>query len=402
PRPGAGPRTLVADLVIVAGEASGDQLAADLVQRLRRVRPDLRFHGVTGPKMRASGVVSWGGIDTLAVRGLVEVLPALPRILRLKREILARTAALKPVAYIGVDAPDFNLRIERELKAGGLITMHYVAPTFWAWRPERAARFHEAVDHMLCIFPFEPELLAPHQVAATFVGHPLTRARLGQADRKRLKRTLLPEGADLATPIVAVLPGSRDGEVNQHARLMVEAMRNIARALPEVHFAIPLATRSTRLRFETELWARAETLVGQTRLLYGHADYALRAADAAIVASGTATLEAAMLGCPQVVTYRLNPLTAWLIQRKLMTRWVAQPNIVAQADVVPERLQRAATPERLAADVLDLLGDETRRAAMRAAYVRIRELLTVAGEAGEDVLVASVLRVLDRRGASPG
>jgi lipid-A-disaccharide synthase len=391
----------VSDVVIVAGEASGDQLGADLVHRLRQERPQLRFHGVTGPKMRAAGVTSWGDIDTLAVRGLIEVLPALPRILRLKRELIARTAALKPAAYIGVDAPDFNLRVERGLKASGLTTLHYVAPTFWAWRPERAARFHEAVDHMLCIFPFEPALLAPHRVAATFVGHPLTRARLAHADRKRLKRTLLPEGADPATPIVALLPGSRDGEVNQHARLMVDTMQRIAQEIPEVRFAVPLVTRSTRLRFETELWARAEVLVGQTRLLYGHADYALRAADAAIVASGTATLEAAMLGCPQVVTYRLNPLTAWLIRRKLTTRWVAQPNIIAQGDVVPERLQREATPERLAADVLELLRDETRRTAMQAAYAGIREQLTVDGTPGHDVLVETVLRVLDRRQAGP-
>lgn len=391
----------MSDVVIVAGEASGDQLAADLVLRLRQARPGLRFHGVTGPKMRAAGVTSWASIDTLAVRGLVEVLPALPRILRLKRELLARTAALGPLAYIGVDAPDFNLRVERTLKARGIPTLHYVAPTFWAWRLERAARFHEAVDHMLCIFPFEPRLLAPHRLEATFVGHPLTRARLAQADRSRLKRTLLPEGAEPATPLVAVLPGSRDGEVDQHARLMVHAMKRIARELPAVQFAVPLVTRSTRLRFETELWAQAEALVGQTRLLYGHADYALRAADAAIVASGTATLEAAMLGCPQVVTYRLNPLTAWLVRRKLTTRWVAQPNIIAQADVVPERLQREANPERLAVDVLDLLRDETRRAAMQEAYARIRERLAVASEAGHDVLVETVLRVLDRRAGTP-
>ncbi|MCS6997158.1 MAG: lipid-A-disaccharide synthase [Casimicrobiaceae bacterium] len=380
--------------MIVAGESSGDRLAAELVEGVRAQRADVRFHGVTGPRMRAAGVETWEDIETLAVRGLVEVLPALPAIWRLKRQVLANVRELRPALYIGVDAPEFNLRIERLLKARGIRTLHYVCPTFWAWRPGRVRTFRDAVDHMLCIFPFEPEALARHGVPATFVGHPLTKTRWSEAKPARLKRQLLPEAASLQAPLVALLPGSRLAEVEAHAALFVETMKLIAQALPESHFAVPLVTRATRERFERELWHRAETLVPRTRLMFGHADYALRAADVALVASGTATLEACLLDCPQVVTYRLNPVTAWLVRRQLTTRWVAQPNIIAGEGIVPERLQRDATPKRLAEDILGYLRDAARREAVRAHYARVRAALQIDEAKPGERLVATVLKTL--------
>ncbi len=385
------------DIVIVAGEASGDQLAADLMRRLRALRPEVRFHGVAGPAMRSVGIEAWGDIETLAVRGLFEVLPTLPRILRLKRELLARIERLRPALFIGVDAPDFNLRLEYAVKTLGIPTVHYVCPTFWAWRPERVRSFAERIDHMLCIFPFEPQLLQPHGVSASFVGHPLTRAKLIAADRTRLRRPLMPEGredrAD-TTPIVALLPGSRRSEVELHAPLYVDTLIRLAEALPEAIFLVPLITRATRERFQDVLWRRAPEQVQRVRLLYGHADYALRAADVALVASGTATLEAAMLDCPQVVTYRLRWLTYWLIKRKIKTPWVAQPNIIAQREVVPERLQKAATADKLAQDILSLLKQPERMQAMRSAYAEIRSRLAMPGPG--DALAAAVQGLLPR------
>jgi lipid-A-disaccharide synthase len=178
------------DIVIVAGEASGDQLAAHLVEEIARVDPNVRFHGVCGPRMRAAGVTQWFDSQTLAVRGYAEVLTALPRIFKLKRELVAKTLALKPALYIGVDAPDFNLRVEKQLKASGVKTMHYVCPSFWAWRPERAKRFHESMNHMLCVFPFEPALLAAHNVPASFVGHPLAHASAVESSKAHLHESL--------------------------------------------------------------------------------------------------------------------------------------------------------------------------------------------------------------------
>ncbi len=307
----------MSDVVIVAGETSGDQLAADLVERVRRVDPSVQFHGIAGPRMRAAGVSTWIDSETLAVRGYAEVLAALPRILRAKRVLLQHTLDKRPALYIGVDAPDFNLRVERELKAHGIRTLHFVCPSFWAWRPERAARFRDSADHVLCLFPFEPALLAQHQVPATFVGHPLATAPLRHADRERLRRKLEHHDAPAGAPLIAVLPGSRVDEIDRHAELFVAVMKRLSNRFVGARFVVPLVTRETRERFENVLWRDAEALVPQVQLLFGHADFALRAADVALVASGTATLEAAILGVPQVVSYRVSALTAMIVRRKL-------------------------------------------------------------------------------------
>lgn len=383
------------DIVIVAGETSGDQLAADLVERVRALRPDVRFQGIAGPRMRAAGVETWIDSEALAVRGFSEVVAALPRILRTKRDLLARTTALKPALYIGVDAPDFNLRIERTLKRQGLRTLHYVSPSFWAWRPERAARFSRSVDHMLCLFPFEPALLARHGVPATFVGHPLASAPLVGADRSALRRKLDHAGQNPEAPLVAVLPGSRVDEIDRHAPLFVAVMQQLQARFAGARFVVPLVTRETRERFENVLWRDAEALVPQVHLLFGHADFALRAADVALVASGTATLEAAMLGCPQVVSYRVSALTAKIVRRKLTLPFVSLPNILANDWCVPELLQEAATEDSLVNAICGLLRQPALAAATRAAYQSMATALRApASPQGGDRLAETVLSLI--------
>ena len=381
----------MSDVVIVAGETSGDQLAADLVERVRRVDPSVQFHGIAGPRMRAAGVSTWIDSETLAVRGYAEVLAALPRILRAKRVLLQHTLDKRPALYIGVDAPDFNLRVERELKAHGIRTLHFVCPSFWAWRPERAARFRDSADHVLCLFPFEPALLAQHQVPATFVGHPLATAPLRHADRERLRRKLEHHDAPAGAPLIAVLPGSRVDEIDRHAELFVAVMKRLSNRFVGARFVVPLVTRETRERFENVLWRDAEALVPQVQLLFGHADFALRAADVALVASGTATLEAAMLGVPQVVSYRVSALTAMIVRRKLKSPYVSLPNILANDWCVPELLQEAATEDALDSALSGLIAQPRLAGTMRDAYARMGDALRPPVSPDSDPLANAVL-----------
>ena len=384
------------DIVIVAGETSGDQLAAHLVEQLLAADSSLRFHGIAGPKMRAAGVNAWFDQQLLAVRGYGEVLTALPRILSIKKQLIAKTLALKPALYIGVDAPDFNLRIERALKQQRIRTMHYVCPSFWAWRPERAAKFNEAVDHMLCLFPFEPELLARHKVPATFVGHPLATARYVNMDRDELRQKLEVSVGGATDPIVAVLPGSRESELKFHSELFVETMKSLGIDFPHARFLVPLATRETRDIFERTLWAFAPSLAPRVTLMFGNADFALRCADVALVASGTATLEAAMLDCPQVVSYRISALTHFIVKRKITLPYVSLPNILAKAHIVPELLQKDASVPALTKALGDLIREPQLREKMQTTYAQIRESLvapeTATGAASPGV--AAVMQLI--------
>ncbi len=384
------------DVVIVAGEASGDQLAAHLVEAVRKTDSSVRFFGVCGPKMRAAGVEQWFDSATLAVRGYAEVFSALPRIFRLKRDLIARVKSLRPALYIGVDAPDFNLRVERQIKAHGVKTMHYVCPSFWAWRAERARRFHESLDHMLCVFPFEPALLAPYGVEASFVGHPLAQSPLVGTPRADLRASLSKFKDDEQTDeFIAVLPGSRVSELKFHSELFINTIEIVARARPRARFLVPLVDRETRAIFESALWRHGEAIASRVDLMFGHADFALRAADVGLIASGTASLEAAMHGCAHVVTYRVSALTHLIVKRKLTLPYVSLPNILAREQFVPELLQHDATPQKLAQALIDLLEDASSRNAMVARFDALREsLLPPPGEPTPDV--AAVQAMLER------
>ncbi len=342
---------------IVAGEASGDALAATLIRAVRQRRSDVRFAGIAGPRMQAEGCEAWAPMERLAVRGFVEVLAHLPSLLALRRGIARRFVGAGIPLFVGVDAPDFNLGLERRLKRRSIRTVHFVSPSVWAWREERLRSIGRAVDRMLALFPFEPPLYEAAAIPVTYVGHPMAAEAAGPETRRAARELL---NCRAATPLFALLPGSRLSEIEMHAGLVLDAAARILESRPDARFIVPLVSRTTRDAFvEVQHRSGRDTL--PLTLLYGHADDALRAADVALVASGTATLEAALARCPHVIFYRVSSLTAWIVRRKLILPYVGLPNVLAGRFVVPEFLQEAATPGNLAQAALNLFDDTVTR-----------------------------------------
>ena len=340
-------------IAIVAGEASGDFLGAGLMQALRDSGLDARFIGIGGPRMQAAGFESWYSMERLAVRGYAEVLRQLPGLLAMRRRLAQRIRQARPACFIGIDAPDFNLSLERRLRAGGLRTLHYVSPSVWAWRGERLKYIASAVDHMLVLFPFEAALYDKVGVRATYVGHPLADAiPLGNAGARSREQLKIPGGRR----VFALLPGSRQTEVRYLAGTFVRVAQQIARREPNAQFLVPLVSRETREIFESALYSVGAQDIPLT-VLFGHAREAMGAADAVLVASGTATLEAALLQRPMVITYRMSPATWRMMERKRYQPWVGLPNIIAGKFIVPEILQDEATPETLAQALLNVAND---------------------------------------------
>lgn len=340
---------------LVAGEASGDLLGADLVRALAARRPELRFEGIAGPRMVAAGAKALFPMEKLAVRGYVEVLRHVPEIFWIRRNLTRHFLQAPPAVFIGIDAPDFNLGLEYKLKAAGIPTVHYVSPSIWAWRGERIHFIKRAVDRVLTVFPFENAIYDKAGVPVTYVGHTLA-SQLADYPKQAAVRASLGLGGN--APVIALLPGSRVSELQALGTLFVQAARHIAAAVPGARFVTPLVNRETRALFETAL-ASAPGL--QVRLLDGRSHDALAAADVVLVASGTATLEAALLQRPMVIAYRVPRLSAWLMKRRGFLPYVGLPNILAGEFVVPELLQEAATPEALAAAMVALLNDAPRR-----------------------------------------
>jgi len=354
-------------VALVAGEPSGDLLGAELIASVRARRPDISFCGIGGPKMRAAGLECWHPMEVLAVRGYVEVLRRYREILAVRRKLVSRLRREPPDLFIGIDAPDFNLEVERRMRSHGVRTIHYVCPSIWAWRGERIKLLKEAADRVLALFPFEKPLLEGSGVPVTYVGHPLADLlpefpdRAGTRDRLRLPAT---------APVIALLPGSRDGELEYMADLFVDTARRVHARLPEVQFLVPLVSRETRMRFERALYDRdAEDLPVQ--ILFGHAHAALTAADAALVASGTATLEAALLRCPMVITYRMADWSWRLMRGKGYLPYGGLPNILAGRFVVPELIQEHATAENLAQALANLIGDPPVRRDLADLFARM-------------------------------
>ena len=361
---------------IVAGEASGDALAATLITAARVRLPQVRFAGIAGPKMAAAGCEVWVPSEALAVRGLVEVVQHLPRLVSIRRALAARLVAERVPLFVGVDAPDFNLGLERRLKRRGVRTIHFVSPSVWAWRRERLGGIARSVDRMLALFPFEPPLYEAAGIPVTYVGHPMAAHAASDWSRRTMRERLK---LGLATPVFALLPGSRLSELEMHAALVIGAAKRIARARPDARFLVPLATRATREAFELAVWREGADAVPFT-LMYGHANDALRAADIGIVASGTATLEAALARCPHVVFYRVAALTASIVRRKLLLPYVGLPNVLAGRFVVPELMQDDATPENLAQVALNLFDDTVTRHALEELFAGFaRELAADTG-----------------------
>ncbi len=347
---------------LVAGEASGDLLGAHLVEALKARRPDLQFTGIAGPRMIAAGVSALYPMEKLAVRGYVEVLRHYLEIISIRRRLKRHFLMQPPAVFIGIDAPDFNLDLELPLKQAGIPTIHYVSPSIWAWRGERIHKIKQAVDRVLTLFPFEADIYNNADVPVSYVGHPLADMLHGYAPQADVRKKLgLPQDAS----VVALLPGSRISELHSMADLFVATARCIAAAMPGVKFVVPLVNADTRTLFQS-----AVTRAGGIDILMldGQSHDAIVAADVALVASGTATLETALLQRPMVITYRMPRVSWWMMNPRRYQPYVGLPNILAGEFVVPEFLQDAATPENLAQAVLDLLNDAPRRERIRQRF----------------------------------
>ena len=358
---------------IVAGEASGDLLGALLINALSAAYPQLQFVGIAGPRMQSAGATSWYPMEKLAVRGYVEVLKSFREILGIRRGLKNRMLKERPAFFIGIDAPDFNLALEKTLKRAGIPTIHYVSPSIWAWRGERIHQIKESVSHMLTVFPFEPAIYEKAGIPATFVGHPSADVIPQTPQRENARAQLRIKPGEL---IIALLPGSRQTELDYHAELFIETAKVLLKDFPAARFLVPLATRETREQFDQARWKlQARDLPVQ--ILFGHANLALGAADVALVASGTATLEAALLRCPHVVAYRMSPTTDRLMKRKAYLPYVGLPNILAGEWLVPEILQEDATPENLARALGNWLHHPDAANALRARFATIHAQLAV-------------------------
>lgn len=354
---------------LVSGEASGDLLAALLLKSMRQRWPDLVAGGIGGPRMAEQGFDAWWPSDRLAVRGYMEVLPKLVGILRIRKQLRERLLARKPDLFIGVDAPDFNLGLEADLKAAGIRTLHFVCPSFWAWRPEKVEKVRRGADHVLCVFPFEPALLAEHGIASTYVGHPIAHMIPVQPDRAAARRQL---GLRDEDTVVAILPGSRASEVHYLAERFFSAAGLMNKARPGLRFVVPAVPA---LRERIHHLAGASGLGDALRVVEGQSHTVLAACDVTLIASGTATLEAALFKRPMVIAYNMNPLSWHIMRRKQLQPWVGLPNILCREFAVPELLQDDATPQALARAVLDWLDAPEKVSALQARFAELHDTL---------------------------
>jgi lipid-A-disaccharide synthase len=337
-------------VALVAGEASGDILGSGLMHAIKAQHPDVEFIGVGGPLMEAQGLASYFPMERLSVMGLVEVLGRLPELLARRKRLLRSLIEAKPDVFIGIDAPDFNLDLELKLRRAGIRTVHYVSPSVWAWRQKRVLKIRDACDLMLTLFPFEAQFYDAHQVPVRFVGHPLADTIELHADRLAARDALgLPQDA----PLVALMPGSRGGEVGRLGELFLDAAERLRARRPGVHFVLPCASPQRRAQIEQLLVGRDLPLT----LLDGQSHKALAACDAVLIASGTATLEALLYKRPMVVAYKVAPQTYRILKRLVKSPYISLPNLLAARLLVPELIQDAATPEALADAVTPLLVD---------------------------------------------
>jgi lipid-A-disaccharide synthase len=373
---------------IVAGEASGDLLGSHLVLALKAQLPAAEFVGIGGPKMIAAGVKSLYPMETLSVNGYVEALRSLPEILKIRRALKRFFLADPPQLFIGIDAPDFNLGLERALKRREIATLQYVGPSLWAWRGGRIKKIKRAVSHMLLLFPFEKKLYDAAGIDATYVGHPLADTLPIQPDRAAAREYLkLPSAAE----VVALLPGSRQSELKMLADLFVRTARTIARTRPGTRFLVPLITKETREIFEVAIYRNdAQDLA--LKILFGHAHEAMTAASVVLVASGTAALEAALLKRPMVITYRVPALTYRLMWPRRYLPYVGLPNVLAGRFIVPELLQSDATAENLAQAVCNLLAHKPVMNALEEEFTRMHHVLRQSNAERAAAAVVGLLR----------
>ena len=358
-------------IALCAGEASGDLLGAHLMAAIKARYADVRFVGIGGPRMLAEGMDSLYEQEKLAVRGFTEVLRRLPEILRIRQGLVRDLIALRPAVFVGIDAPDFNLGVAAKLKAAGIPTVHYVSPSVWAWRQERVKTIVRQVDEVLCLFPMEPPLYQAVGGRAQFIGHPLAQTLPVDANRTGARARLKIEDG---TPLFALMPGSRVSEIDYMAPLFFQAAQLMLRAVPHARFVLPVATAATRTRLQALLQDESYRHL-PLQLISAHADLACTAADAVLVASGTATLEVALCKAPMVISYRISGLTYAYVKRKIKVPYVGLPNVLLGRGAVPELLQNEATPQNLAAAMLHWYQHPEEVAALRAEFTELHHLL---------------------------
>lgn len=356
---------------LVAGELSGDILGAGLMLELRARHPEVEFRGMGGPRMEAQGLTSRFPLETLSVMGLVEVVKHLPELIRVRRTLREEAIAWQPDIMIGIDAPDFNIGLEKQLRDAGLKTAHYVSPSVWAWRQGRVKKIAKAVNGMLTLLPFEADFYHSHRVPVAFVGHPLADELPLENDREGARQALcLPSQA----PVVALLPGSRGNEIRFLGDTFLRAAELLCHRYPLLHVVIPAATHQ-RYQEINQLLADYPALSERVTLLEGQAREAMVASDAVLLASGTAALEAMLCHRAMLVAYKMAPATHWLAKRLVKTQWISLPNLIAQESLVPELIQHSATPQAIADQLDQLLGDDETRHALEARFATMHQTL---------------------------
>lgn len=354
---------------VVAGEASGDLLAASLLSAVRQRWPELRACGIGGPHMAAEGFEALWPSEKLSVFGYIDALKVYRELSSIRNRLAERWTAKPPALFMGVDAPDFNFGLEKRLHEAGVKTLHVVCPSFWAWRPNRVNTLKASADHVLCLFPFEPALLAPHGIEATFIGHPLASQIPEQPDRAGARAGL---GYSEQEVLVAVMPGSRRSEIQHIAPVFLGAVHLLLAQRPALRFAIPtVPSRHAQVLALVE----GAGLTGKIEVIPNASHRVLAAADVALMASGTATLEAALFKCPMVIAYKLGRVSWWTLRHMHLQPWVGLPNILAQDFIVPELLQDAAQPQALAQQTLDWLDHPERIAAVKHKFQAIHHSL---------------------------
>ncbi|GAA5171041.1 lipid-A-disaccharide synthase [Modicisalibacter zincidurans] len=384
-------------IYLVAGELSGDILGVGLMRALKARHPEVQFRGIGGPRMIAEGLDSRYPLETLAVMGLVEVLKHLPGLIRVRRHLKRDALAWQPDAMVGIDAPDFNLGLERQLRAAGIATAHYVSPSVWAWRQGRVKGIARSVDAMLTLLPFEAAFYARHRVPVAFVGHPLADELPLANDRLAARHAL---GLDAERPVLAILPGSRGNEIHFLGATFLAAAERLAARIEGLQLVIPAATAQRRDELEA-LLAEHPQLAERVTLIDGRSREAMIASDAVLLASGTAALEAMLCHRPMVVAYKMAPATHWLARHMVKTEWISLPNLIARESLVPELIQHAATPQAIAAALTQWLDDDTARQAMESRFAALHATLQrgASERAAEAVLAVAARRPLSNEPA---
>ncbi len=358
-------------IAIIAGESSGDLLGSHLIQSLQSKRLDLKFIGVAGPKMLKEGAMTFFPMEELSVRGYFEAIKKVFHLYSLRKNLLNQILTIKPDLFIGIDAPDFNFWIERQLKKQGIPVIHYVSPSIWAWRKHRIKKIKQSIDHMLTVFPFEKKIYAKAHIEATFVGHPLAEMIPLKPNKKKAQGKLK---IMRATKVIALLPGSRQGEVKWHAQLLIDSAIELTKKIRDVKFLVPLPTRETYDIFSRTLFKNAQAQL-DIQLLIGHASDAINAADLVIVASGTATLETALYKKPMIVIYKMSSISWQILKRMRYLPYVSLPNILLNKFFVPELLQNEATSENITLKAIEILKDAPYRKNLFIQFTNIHHQL---------------------------